>query len=266
MEIRTFSARDGTRLFYGITGPSDGVPVVLCHGLAANGRQFEADARYFAALGYRVIVPDIRGHGRSNFPLGYGRTGFSIPVMADDMLRLLDNADVAGEHWVGNSLGGIIALEMLAHAPERFLSLGLFGTAFRLKLPRITGPIFPLLYRVMGRGWLSELTAASTTRERSDRKLIAEMIAAFDPRVGQAITGHVRRYDLTANALGWTGPMLIMVGGMDRAVNLVLKPALRRIGTRANWTVTHLPTGGHCANLDASEQFRAELQGFWAEA
>ena len=266
MEIRAFSAADGTRLFYGIDGPTDGAPIVLCHGLAANGRQFEADARYFSERGYRVIVPDIRGHGRSNFPAGYGRTGFSIPVMADDMLRMLDNADVADVHWVGNSLGGIIALEMVARAPERFLSLGLFGTAFRLKLPAITGPIFPLLYRVMGRGWLSELTAASTTRERSDRKLIAEMIAAFDPRVGQAITGHVRRYDLTANALGFAGPMLIMVGGMDRAVNLALKPALKRIGERDNWTVTHLPTGGHCANLDATEQFRGELEAFWGKA
>ena len=266
MEIRAFSAADGTRLFYGIDGPPDGAPIVLCHGLAANGRQFEADARYFSERGYRVIVPDIRGHGRSNFPAGYGRAGFSIPVMADDMLRMLDNADVADVHWVGNSLGGIIALEMVARAPERFLSLGLFGTAFRLKLPAITGPIFPLLYRVMGRGWLSELTAASTTRERSDRKLIAEMIAAFDPRVGQAITGHVRRYDLTANALGFAGPMLIMVGGMDRAVNLALKPALKRIGARENWTVTHLPTGGHCANLDATEQFRGELEAFWGKA
>ena len=266
MEIRTFGAADGTRLFYGITGPRDGVPVVLCHGLAANGRQFEADARYFAELGYCVIVPDIRGHGRSEFPAGYRSVGFSIPVLAGDMLALLDNAGVTGVHWVGNSLGGIIALEMIARAPERFLSLGLFGTAFRLKLPRITGPIFPLLYRVMGRGWLSELTAASTTRERSERKLIAEMIAAFDPRVGQAITGHVRRYDLTANALGWNGPMLILVGGMDRAVNLVLRPALKRIGARANWRVVQLPEGGHCANLDATEQFREELLGFWAAA
>lgn len=266
MEIRAFSAHDGTKLFYGIDGPPDGVAVVLCHGLAANGRQFEADARYFAELGYRVIVPDIRGHGRSSFPADYRRTGFSTAVLAQDMLALLDNAGVAGVHWVGNSLGGIIALEMIAAAPERFESLSLFGTAFRLKLPRITGPIFPLLYRVMGRGWLSELTAASTTRERSDRKLIAEMIADFDPRVGQAITGHVRRYDLTANALGWTGPMLIMVGGMDRAVNLVLKPALKRIGARDNWTVAHLPDGGHCANLDATEQFRNELRAFWGKA
>jgi len=265
LEIRTFRATDGTRLFYAITGPRTGVPIVLCHGLAANGRQFEADARYFAELGYRVIVPDIRGHGRSEFPTGYRRTGFSIAVMAQDMLALLDNAEAQAVHWVGNSLGGIIALEMIAKAPERFLSLGLFGTAFRLKLPRITGPIFPLLYRLMGRGWLSELTAASTTRERSERKLIAEMIAAFDPRVGQAIAGHVRRYDLTANALGWAGPMLILVGSMDRAVNLVLRPALQRIGVRDNWRVVELPNGGHCANLDATEQFRAALEQFWAK-
>ncbi|MDB5585622.1 MAG: alpha/beta fold hydrolase [Devosia sp.] len=266
MEIRTFRSADGTRLFYAITGPRDGVPIVLCHGLAANGRQFEADARYFAGLGYRVIVPDVRGHGRSEFPAGYTRAGFAIPVMAEDMLALLDNAGVTSAHWVGNSLGGIIALQMLAMAPERFLSLSLFGTAFRLKLPVITGPVFPLLYRLLGKGWLSELTAVSTTRERAGRTLIAEMIAAFDPRVGQAITGHVRAYDLTANALGWSGPMLILVGGMDRAVNLVLKPALRRIGARENWRVVQLPEGGHCANLDATEQFREELLGFWAVA
>ncbi|WP_375452302.1 alpha/beta fold hydrolase [uncultured Devosia sp.] len=266
MALKHFTAPDGTELSYQVTGPAGAVPVVLCHGLAAGGRQFAEDAAYFAQLGFRVIVPDIRGHGRSGFPPGYPAAGFSIAMMAADMLALLEHAGAARVHWVGNSLGGIIALEMLARAPERFLSLALFGTAFRLKLPRLTGPIFPLLYRVLGKGWLSELTAAGTTRMRGDRRLIAEMIAAFDPRVGKAITGQVRRYDLTANILGFAGPVLILVGGLDRAVNLVLRPALKRIGARANWRVVDLPTGGHCANLDASTQFRAELEQFWARA
>ncbi len=266
MTYQTFAAADGTTISYRVFGPEQGVTVVLCHGLAAGGLQFTADAQYFAALGFRVIVPDLRGHGQSGFPAGYPAAGFSIAVLAADMMALLDHVGGGAVHWVGNSLGGIVALEMVGKAPERFASLALFGTAFRLKLPRITGPIFPLLYRVLGKGWLSELTATSTTRERSGRTLVAEMIAAFDPRVGQAITGHVRRYDLTANALGWAGPMLILVGGMDRAVNLVLRPALKRIGARANWTVVQLPEGGHCANLDATEQFREELQAFWARA
>jgi 3-oxoadipate enol-lactonase len=258
------AAADGTALYYRVFGPLDGPVVVLCHGLAASGLQFISDAEHFAGLGFRVIVPDIRGHGLSGKPPT--STGFAIRVMADDMVTMLDDAGAQAVHWVGNSLGGIIALDLVARRPERFASLALFGTAFRLKLPRIAGPVFPLLYRVLGKGWLSELTAASTTRERAGRALIAEMIAAFDPRVGQAITGHVRRYDLTANALGWTGPMLIMVGGMDRAVNLMLRPALRRIGARANWTVVQLPEGGHCANLDAAAGFRAAVEAFWAPA
>ncbi len=56
---------DGVRIAYDDLGPRAGVPVVLCHGLAAAGVQLAADAGYFAALGLRVLVPDLRGHGRS---------------------------------------------------------------------------------------------------------------------------------------------------------------------------------------------------------
>ena len=262
--VQTLAAADGTALSYSLFGPVDGPAVVLCHGLAAGGAQFIADAEYFATLGYRVIVPDIRGHGRSGVPAGSAAERFSIATMAADMVAMLDHAGAGQVHWVGNSLGGIVALAMLAQVSERFLSLTLFGTAFRLKLPAVAGPVFPLLYRVLGKGWLSELTAASTTRHKPGRGLIAQMIAAFDPKVGQAIAGHVRRYDLTANALGFAGPVLILVGGMDRAVNLALRPALRRIGPRANWTIVELPEGGHCANLDAAEGFRSAVEGFWA--
>ena len=73
----------------------------------------------------------------------------------------------------------------------------------------------------------------------------------------------MRRYDLTANALGFAGPMLILVGGRDHAVNQALRPALKRIGPRANWTVVEIPEGGHCANLDATDAVRAALLGFW---
>ena len=262
--VQTLAAADGTALSYCVFGPADGTAVVLCHGLAAGGAQFIADAEYFATLGYRVIVPDIRGHGRSGVPVGTAAERFSIATMAADMVAMLDHAGAGQVHWVGNSLGGVVALAMLAQVPERFLSLTLFGTAFRLKLPAVTGPVFPLLYRVLGKGWLSELTATSTTRHKPGRALIAQMIAAFNPKVGRAIAGHVRRYDLTANALGFPGPVLILVGGMDRAVNLALRPALRRIGPRANWTILDLPEGGHCANLDAAEGFRGAVEGFWA--
>lgn len=256
-----FRAPDGTLLRYLEAGPANGPAVVLCHGLAAGGQQFHADAEHFARAGYRVLVPDLRGHGASQAAAAPG--SFTIRALADDMLALLDHAGASRVHWVGNSLGGIVALELVGRVPGRFASLSLFGTAFALNLPPV-GPVLPLLYGVLGRNLLARITAVNTTRHKPARPLIAAMARAFDPRIGAAISSHVRRYDLLDNALGYAGPVHILVGGRDTAVNLALRPALKRIGARPNWTITHLPEGGHCANLDATQQWRQALADFWA--
>jgi 3-oxoadipate enol-lactonase len=237
--------------------------VVLCHGLAAGSLQFAADAAYFSGLGYRVLLPDLRGHGRSSAPAALGPQTYSIRTMADDMVAMLDHAGAAGVHWVGNSLGGIVALDLVARQAERFASLALFGTAFALNLPAVVSPVFPLLYGVLGRQLLSRITAFNTTHHKPARPVIAAMAAAFDPQVGAAVSAHVRRYDLLDNALGYRGPVLVLVGGRDTAVNLALRPALKRIMPRRNWAVTDLPLGGHCANLDATQAWRTALEDFW---
>lgn len=258
-----YPAPDGTALSYRDFGPRDGTPIVLCHGLAAGGSQFDADAAHFAALGYRVLVPDLRGHGQSGAPATGDPGGFSIPTLADDMSALLDHAGAAEVHWVGNSLGGIVALDLVGRRPERFKSLTLFGTAFALNLPALVAPVFPLLYGVLGADLLARITAFNTTRYAPARPVIAAMARAFDPRIGAAITTQIRRYDLLDNALGYAGPLQVLVGGRDTAVNLALRPALKRIGRRPNWTVIDLPEAGHCANLDATAAWRTALLNFW---
>lgn len=265
-ETHSYRAADGLRPSYRAFGPADGETIVLCHGLAAGSLQFIADAEHFAAAGYRVLVPDLRGHGQSAAPATIGPHSFSIATMADDMLAMLDAAGATRVHWVGNSLGGIVALELVGRAPQRLASLSLFGTAFTLNLPALVAPVFPLLYATLGRALLSRITAFNTTRHPPARPVIAAMARAFDPRVGAAISAQVRRYDLLDNALAYPGPVLVLVGGRDTAVNLALRPALHRIGPRRGWTVSELPLGGHCANLDATDAWRAALTAFWQGA
>ncbi len=262
MNLHTLMADDGTSLSYGLAGPDNGVPVLLCHGLGAAGLQFADDADFLAGHGYRVLVPDLRGHGRSGLPDKIGAAGFSPARLRADLLALLDVSGIDKVHFVGNSLGGILGLGLAREAPGRLASLTIFGTALALDLPS-AGWIFPALDHVPGRRVTAWLTARSTTQNRAARPLIATMLGQFDARATAHIVDHIRHYDLASAATGWRGPGLVLVGGRDVAVNRVLPRQLEALRTRPNWQIADLPQGGHCANLDASEDWRAALLSFW---
>ncbi len=236
---------------------------MLCHGLAASGLQFAADAEFFAAQGFRVLVPDLRGHGQSGVPATRNSRSFAIPTLADDLVAMLDHAQFGPVHWVGNSLGGIVALDLVARVPERFKTLAMFGTAFSLNLPQALGRVLPPIHFLLGPRRLAALTAWSTTSDQPARKVIAAMAEAIDPQTIATIAASISRYDLTHAVTGFGGPMLVLVGGRDRAVNLALRPALARIGARDNLAIVDLPLAGHCANLDATADWRAALLRFW---
>lgn len=256
-------ADDGVTIVYDDLGQRDGTPVVLCHGLAAAGEQLAADAHYFAGLGYRVLVPDLRGHGRSGKPVPLSAAGFSLPRMAADLVAMLDHAAVGPVHWVGNSLGGILALELLPRHAARFKTLATFGTAYRLSLPRWGARLIPLGYALFGPRLLAGMTAWGTTRAPSARPLIEKLVTQFDPQVGRCVAENLSNYDLIANVVGASLPILMLRGGRDRQVNAALGPTLKAMTGRANFTLVEISEGGHCANLDATEVWRGELLKFW---
>lgn len=261
-----FTSSDGVEIVYDDVGPRDGVPTVLCHGLAAAAEQLAADAEYFAGLGHRVLMPDIRGHGRSGRPEAMRAEDFSIARMGLDQVEMLDHAHAGTVHWVGNSLGGIVALHMLNDHAPRFRSLATFGTAYALNLPMWVGNLFPFVYGLFGPTFTGTLTGITTTRNKAARPLIERLIREFDPEVGKLASSHLCRYDLIANAVAVTLPILLLRGGRDTAVNAGLGPTLQAMQGRPNFTMVELPRGGHCANLDATDEWRSELLRFWAKS
>ncbi|MHB1103725.1 MAG: alpha/beta fold hydrolase [Devosia sp.] len=258
-----FLTDDDVTLVYDDLGPRDGAPVVLCHGLTAAGEQFAADAAFFAGRAYRVLVPDVRGHGRSGKPNPMTAEGFGIPRMADDLVAMLDHAEAGPVHWVGNSLGGILALELLGRREARLQTLATFGTAYALSLPRWSAQVIPSAYAVFGRKFYAWMAARGMTRHAGGRPLIASLVERFDPQVGLLAAHNLARYDLIGNALAARLPILMLRGGRDPQVNVVLGPTLRAMRGRPNFTLVEVPEGGHCANLDATEQVRTELLRFW---
>lgn len=98
------------------------LPLLLLHGVGASGEDWECQIPVFAPL-CRVIVPDLRGYGRS--PKG---DVYSVEAFAADVWVMLDGLGIKRFNLVGHSMGGAVALRMAVDRPERIDRLVLADT------------------------------------------------------------------------------------------------------------------------------------------
>jgi len=114
---RYWTSRDGLNLHYrDYAGRSDRPPVICLHGLTRNARDFESLAGRLAG-DWRVIAPDFRGRGLSDYdPMP---TRYMPPTYAADVLQLIDELAIAEAVFVGTSLGGLTTMVVAAFAPQR---------------------------------------------------------------------------------------------------------------------------------------------------
>ena len=94
-----------------------GVPVICLHGLTRNGRDFTALARHLAGQGRHVIVPDMRGRGRSD--CSSDSATYAVKTYVDDVLALLEERGIDRFVSVGTSMGGLITMILAAQHPDR---------------------------------------------------------------------------------------------------------------------------------------------------
>lgn len=113
----------GAGLFYEETGT--GTPLVLLHGLGGNAREWDLQVPALSAR-YRVIVPELRGHGRSDNPSGPKYSPFEH---AQDVVALLDVLSIPKAWVLGLSAGGFVTLALALEHPDRLSGIILVGTA-----------------------------------------------------------------------------------------------------------------------------------------
>ncbi|RDI64886.1 alpha/beta fold hydrolase [Nocardia pseudobrasiliensis] len=108
-----FHGRDGVELAYRELGI--GRPLVLLHGIVGNGAQWVrfGPATALAEKGYRVIMPDLRGHGDSAHP--DDARAYPPDVLAEDGLALIEHLGLDDYDLGGYSLGGRMVLRMVVH-------------------------------------------------------------------------------------------------------------------------------------------------------
>lgn len=107
----------GISLNVEVTGPAEGRPVVLLHGFPDSGRLWDKQVAALSDAGYRVIVPDQRGFGRSDKPESV--EDYSMILLASDIPAMLDQLGVAKAHVVGHDFGAAVAWTVASFAPER---------------------------------------------------------------------------------------------------------------------------------------------------
>jgi len=108
-----------------------GPAVVMLHGLGANFTHWEHVAPAIARH-HRVIGIDLLGCGDSAKPPGR----YTIDLLVDGILRLLDELGVTSATWVGHSLGGMVATRAALRFPRRVERLVLISSAGFMRMPR----------------------------------------------------------------------------------------------------------------------------------
>ncbi|BFH65276.1 alpha/beta fold hydrolase [Paenibacillus azoreducens] len=109
---------DGYTLVFSDQGQGDAV--VLLHGFCGSSEYWERVVPLLSKS-CRCIVPDLRGHGSSDAPLG----AYSIEQMADDLLKLLDELKLPKVTMLGHSMGGYITLSFAERYASRLNGFGL---------------------------------------------------------------------------------------------------------------------------------------------
>jgi pimeloyl-ACP methyl ester carboxylesterase len=112
LPVQRFSSADGVELAWREVG--SGRPFLLLHGLMGSGAPLAAEGLVSALFehGYRVILPDLRGHGDSGRPHDPAR--YPPDILADDMLALIGYLGLDDYDLGGYSMGGKLVLRLLA--------------------------------------------------------------------------------------------------------------------------------------------------------
>jgi pimeloyl-ACP methyl ester carboxylesterase len=120
------TAPDGLTINYAEWGDLESPAVVLLHGFTADLRMWAGQTEPFST-DYRVIAPDLRGHGRTDAP--EDPADYTMERYRDDLLALLDGLGIDICALVGCSFGGMIAVHFATEHPERIAALVLSDTS-----------------------------------------------------------------------------------------------------------------------------------------
>jgi pimeloyl-ACP methyl ester carboxylesterase len=260
---------DGVGTEYQVTG--QGRPVVLLHGFPDSGRLWRYQVPALAAAGFQVIVPDLRGYGRSDKPQAV--EAYSMSRLAGDVRAILADLDIGQAHIVGHDWGAALAWALASLAPGHVdhlvvLSVG-HPTTLRRTLEQRQKSWYMLLFQFPGiaERWLSGDNWANLRRfgHPDTDQVIAELEA------NGSLTPGLNWYRANVPPESWAAPpvqlppvqaptMGIWSTGDGALTEVQMTDSAENVA--GPWRYERLDGPGHWLQLDASDEVSTLLLDF----
>lgn len=252
---------------YTLTGPAEGLPVILLHAFPLSGAMWAAQATALGEeAGCRVVVPDLRGFGGTSAPAG----PYPMDLLARDVVALADQLGLERFVLGGLSMGGYVAFALLRLAPQRVRGLILADTRAGTDTPegQANREVMAQLAEREGTAPIADimlprlLAPASLANPAILDPVRAMILANSSTGIAGAARGMAQRADASDLLADIACPTLVLVGDQDTTTPITEAQILfERI---PNAALVTLPNVGHLSNLEAPEAFTAALIHFVA--
>lgn len=248
----------GISLGYAVHG-DEGPWITLLHGGMVDSRTWDDHVPGLAAMA-RVLTLDFRGYGRS----GRSADGYSTGQLADDVLGVWDALGIQHSIVVGFSMGGFVALEAVARAPDRISALMLLGTAagltnaakesFAQRAQQLDSDGMQALGDPAERVFSAAFAQANPELVASYRRTVAEN----DPGTVAGAFRAIARYDRNDGVHHISCPAVIVCGEQDAAIPV--EGSRRLHEAISNSRLVLMPDAGHSVHIEQPEQVAALLR------
>ena len=228
--------------------------VVLSNSLSSNLSMWDRQIEALLDIGFRVLRYDSRGHGKSDAP----NRPYTIEMLSEDVLGLLDGLSLESVHFCGLSMGGMVGQCLAAKYPERLKSLSLCATAAYLNAPGVWDERRAL---VEEKGMASVLEATLErwfTSSASDNipdalKQVSEGILCTPPHGYGNSCIAIRDMDLRESIKSINLPTLVIAGEKDPSTTV---EAAQEIANAINGAqLAIIPGAQHLLNIEMAEEF-----------
>jgi len=239
---------NGVRLSVLELGSGNAEPLVMLHGMLDVAASLLPVAEPLAAR-YRVLLPELRGHGDSDRPGCYTMEHYLF-----DMNKVLDALGVVSAHWFGHSLGGQILVRLAAAFPQRVRTAVVVEGLGPPDRPDDGQPDAWLAG--YGQHLLATLGIPQRQRPLPGVAFAAERLLANNPRLDPARAGKLAELATRRNEAG------DLVWAFDPRVRSVFAARTRRADTEPFWRNVRCPTLIVSGDR-AHEYWRAQIPVEW---